>query len=151
MTRTLLFATIFLCAFSSFSQQDLPTDYLSKEFHKGRREAARALMPEHSVMVVFAAPVRNFANDVDYIYHQNPDLYYFTGYKEPHSVLLIFKDEQTDSAGNKYHELFFVQKRNAQREQWTGRRLGPDGVKERLAINTVYNNDQFNNFPIAFN
>ncbi len=151
MTRTLLFATIFLCAFSSFSQQDLPTDYLSKEFHKGRREAARALMPEHSVLVVFAAPVRNFANDVDYIYHQNPDLYYFTGYKEPHSVLLIFKDEQTDSAGNKYHELFFVQKRNAQREQWTGRRLGPDGVKERLAINTVYNNDQFNNFPIAFN
>lgn len=37
----------------SQSQTDLPDDYLSKDFHKGRREAFRALMPENSVAAVF--------------------------------------------------------------------------------------------------
>ncbi|MBD0278115.1 MAG: aminopeptidase P N-terminal domain-containing protein, partial [Flavisolibacter sp.] len=109
-------------------QEDLPQDYLTAAFHKGRREAARALMPANSVMVVFAAPTRTFSNDIDYLYHQNPDLYYFTGYKEPHAILLLFKEEQTRINGNKYNELFFVQKRNALAERWTGRRLGAEGV-----------------------
>src|SRR5215217_6731475 len=107
--RILLVFSI-ICSFSHLkAQEDLPQDYLSKEFHKGRREAARALMPEHSVMVVFAAPTRTFSNDVDYFYHQNPDLYYFTGYKEPHAVFLLFKETQTAPNGGKYNEVFFVQ------------------------------------------
>jgi len=28
------------------------------------------------------------------VYHQNPDLYYFSGYNEPDAVLLIFKETQ---------------------------------------------------------
>ena len=131
------------------AQQDLPTDYLTKEFHKGRREAARALMPENSVMVVFAAPTRTFSNDVEYVYHQNPDLYYFTGYKEPHAVLFIFKEPQKAVDGSAYRDLFFVQKKDALREQWTGRRLGPQGVKEKLGINEAYTGDQFKDFPIT--
>src|SRR5215210_8105421 len=115
------FLTAFLaCAYLFLNaQEDLPTDYLSKEFHKGRREAARNLLPENSVMVVFAAPMRTFSNDVDYLYHQNPDLYYFTGYKEPHSVLFLFKEEQKGMDGSSYNELFFVQKKDARGEQWT--------------------------------
>ena len=134
--------------FVSHAQQDLPQDYLTKEFHKSRREAARALLPEHSVMVVFAAPTRTFSNDIDYVYHPNPDLYYFTGYKEPHAVLFLFKEEQTGTDGTKFHELFFVQERNAQQEQWTGRRLGDQGVKEKLGITTVYNGQVFKDYPI---
>ena len=83
----------------------MPQDYFTKEFHAGRREALRQSLPANSVVAVFAYPVRTFSNDVDYFYHQNPDMYYFSGYKEPHSLLLIFKDEQTDSAGNKYNEI----------------------------------------------
>ena len=136
------------CSLIVSAQDDLPKDYLSKEFHKGRREAARALMPENSVMVVFAAPTRTFSNDVTYNYHQNPDLYYFTGYKEPNSVLFIFKELQAATDGQKFNELFFVQKRNALAEQWTGRRLGTEGVKTKLGINNVYNNDELKNFPL---
>jgi len=98
----------------SQGEDDMPKDYLTKEFHAGRRDALRQSMPDNSVVAVFSYPVRNFSNDVDYFYHQNPDMYYFSGYKEPNSLLLIFKDEQTDSAGNKYNEILFVQKRNAQ-------------------------------------
>jgi Xaa-Pro aminopeptidase len=129
---------------------NMPTDYLPASFHAGRRDALRSAMPDNSVMAVFAYPTRTFSNDVEYLYHQNPDMYYFSGYKEPHSLLLIFKEEQTDSLGNKYKELLFVQKRNAQAEQWTGKRLGIEGVKDRLGINTAFNAGEFKNFRIDF-
>jgi Xaa-Pro aminopeptidase len=143
MPKRLLFCcfsvlTLFSITLVATAQEDLPTDYLSKSFHQGRREAARALMPPNSVMVIFAAPTRTFSNDVEYLYHQNPDLYYFTGYKEPHSVLLIFKEPQVAADGSTYHELFFVQKKDPRREQWTGRRLGPEGVKKKSGLVQVY-------------
>jgi Xaa-Pro aminopeptidase len=129
---------------------DLPTDYLTADFHAGRRDALRLLMPDKSVVAVFAYPTRTFSKDVEYLYHQNPDMYYFSGYKEPHSLLLIFKDEQTDSAGTAYKELLFVQKRNPQAEQWTGKRLGVDGAKEKLNIKNAFNAGEFSNFLIDF-
>lgn len=133
-----------------FTQADLPTDYLSKEFHAGRREALRQALPDNSVAVVFAYPTRNFSNDVDYNYHQNPDMYYFSGYKEPHSLLLVFKEEQTAANGEKFNEVIFVQKRNAQAEQWTGRRLGVEGAKEKLGFKMAFNGEEFKNFAVDF-
>jgi Xaa-Pro aminopeptidase len=131
-------------------EDDLPKDYLTKEFHAGRRDALRASLPANSVVAIFSYPMRTFSNDVDYLYHQNPDMYYFSGYKEPHSLLLIFKEDQTDSAGNKYNEVLFVQKRNALAEQWTGRRLGTEGAKEKLGFNKVFNGEDFAKFNVDF-
>ncbi len=131
-------------------ESDLPKDYLTKEFHSGRREALRQSMPDNSVVAVFAYPVRTFSNDVDYFYHQNPDMYYFSGYKEPHSLLLIFSDDQTDSSGNKYNEILFVQERNALAEQWTGKRLGAEGAKEKLGFRMAFNGDDFSKMAIDF-
>ncbi|MET0394305.1 MAG: aminopeptidase P family protein [Chitinophagaceae bacterium] len=150
-TASIIILIAFLLpAIPGLSQDDLPKDYLTPAFHTGRRTALRQLMPDNSVMVVMAYPVRTFSNDVDYLYHPNPDMYYFSGYKEPHSLLLIFKEEQTDSAGNKYNEVLFVQKRDARQEQWTGKRLGTEGARERSGIQRVYNGEDFNNFPIDF-
>lgn len=132
------------------TDSNLPADYLSKEFHAGRRAALRQIMPDNSVMVMFAYPTRTFSNDVEYLYHANPDMYYFSGYKEPHSLLLVFKDEQTDSSGKKYNEVLFVQKRNAQAEQWTGKRLGTEGATDRLGIGKSLNGNEFKNFKIDF-
>jgi Xaa-Pro aminopeptidase len=146
--KSILMAGLCLSFGVAVAQTNLPQDYLSPAFHKGRREAARALMPDSSVLVVFAAPTRNFSNDVDYQYHQNPDLYYFTGYKEPHAVLLLFKEAQTSGDGKRYNELFFVQKRDARAEQWNGRRLGVEGVKKQLGIESAYNGDDFKDFPL---
>lgn len=149
--KTVLAVAIFISALSGANaQDDRPTDYLSKEFHAGRRAALREIMPENSVMVVFAFPTRTYSNDVEYLYHQNPDLYYFSGYKEPHSVIFIFKTPQVDSAGKKFSELLFVQKRNAKAEQWTGKRLGTEGVKEKLGIEYAFNGEDFDKFNIDF-
>lgn len=148
--RILFLAFTFLVFVPSFAQDDLPKDYLPASFHAGRREALRNIMPDKSVVVIFAYPARTFSNDVEYVYHQNPDLYYFTGYKEPQSVLFIFKEPQIAADGSSLTELFFVQKRNALREQWTGKRLGTEGVKEKLEIKTVFNGDDFKEYNIDF-
>ncbi|MFD2939618.1 aminopeptidase P N-terminal domain-containing protein [Flavobacterium notoginsengisoli] len=129
------------------SQENLPTDYLTKEFHQGRREAFRNLMPSNSVAVVFSYPERVFSKDINYTYHANPDLYYLTGYKEPDAVLLLFKEPQGDE---KYTEVLFVRERNAAQETWTGRRLGIEGAKSKLGFTTVYNGKDFNAFSIDF-
>lgn len=140
---------LFVFAFSQ-DAENLPKDYLSKEFHAGRREALRQLMPPNSVAVVFAYPERVFSRDVNYPYHQNPDLYYFSGYNEPHSVLFIFKDQQTTGDNEKYNELFFIQKKDPLQESWTGRRMGVAKVKSGLGFEMVFDGTAFKNFPINF-
>ena len=150
MKRTItLITSLFFCAIL-FAQERIPQDYLSSEFHKERREALREKMPENSVAVFFANPIRNRANDVDYVYHQDPDFYYLTGYKEPHAVLVIFSEEQTDSEGNTYDEVLYVQEKNPFWERWTGRRLGVEGAKEELGFEVALNGKEFLDSKIDF-
>lgn len=149
--KTFIILIVFvLSGFFMANGQESPTDILSSDFHQGRRDAVRAKLPDNSVAVFFASAVRNRANDVDFIYHQDPDLYYLTGYKEPHAVLLVFKEGQTDEAGNNYNEIFFVQEKNARAEMWTGRRLGDQGVKGELAILNTFNGKDFDKYNVDF-
>lgn len=143
---------ILILLFSNFlhAQENLPSDYLSKEFHAERREALRKLMPANTVAVIFSYPERTFSNDVKYVYHQNPNFYYFSGYNEPEGMLLIFKEPQQKNGIN-YKEVLFVRKRDPQKEIWTGRRLGVEGVKNKLGFSNVYEASDFENFDIDFN
>jgi len=122
---------------------NLPQDYLTKDFHKARRDSLRKKMPSNSVAIFFANPVRNRANDVEYVYHQDPNFYYLTGYNEPNVLLLLFSDVQKINDSTFYSEQIFVQKKDAQAEQWTGKRLGIDGVKTNLGFKDVYNGEDF--------
>jgi Xaa-Pro aminopeptidase len=163
--RFLFLIISFLLHAQSFSQNDelqvnlnkieitkdslYDTDILPASFHKGRREELRKLMPDKSVAVFFANPVRNRSNDVDYEYHQDPNFYYLSGYKEPNAMLLIFKDYiEIDSIET--NELIFVQPRNAKRETWEGKRLGIDGVKEKLGFKYAFNNTSFADLNLDF-
>ena len=145
---TTLFALFFSILINA--QDGLPDDYLTSKFHKNRREAFRAGMPDNSVAVFFANAVRNRANDVDYVYHQDPDFYYLTGYKEPHAVLTIFSKNQAGEDGKTFNEILYVQERNALREQWDGKRLGIEGVKEQLGFEMAFNGKEFLDSGIDF-
>jgi Xaa-Pro aminopeptidase len=136
--------------YTAIAQNGIPNDYLSAEFHKERREALRKKMPKNSVAVFFGNAVRNRANDVDYVYHQDPNFYYLTGYKEPNCVLVIFSDNQTNKDGKTYNELLYVQEKNPKAEQWTGIRLGVDGAKKNLGFENALNGKEFLNSGIDF-
>lgn len=150
----------------SFSQKDEPqvnqikkeipkdslydADILPPSFHRERREVLRKLMPDKSVAVFFTNPVRNRSNDVDFEYHQDPNFYYLTGYREPNAILIIFKEDvEIDSIVT--NELIYVQPKNAKRETWDGKRLGADGVKQKLEFKYAFNNSSFPDINLDFN
>lgn len=129
---------------------EYPNDYLSPEFHAGRRAAFREMMPDNSVGVFFASQVRVRNNDVDYQYAQSKNFYYLTGLEEPNSLLLLFKKPVT-ILGATGTEFIFVQNRNPQQEMWTGKILGVDGVKNKYKIANVFTNDKFTASTFDFN
>ncbi len=150
MLRKILLFTVPLLIAVHLSGQGTPTDFLSADFHKERREAVRQMLPANSVAVFFANAERNRANDVDYIYHQDPDFYYLTGYKEPNAVLLVFSENQSDTSGATYNEMLYVQERDPRAEQWNGKRLGVEGAKEQLGFDRALNGGDFSNIPVDF-
>ena len=129
----LLVIASFVVVFSN-AQSGNPTDFLSKEFHKERREALRAKMPKNSVAIFFANPVRNRSNDVDYVYHQDPDFYYLTGLKEPNSVLVVFSENQSNTKGVSYNDVLYVQEKDPRQEMWNGARVGIDKARTELGF-----------------
>ena len=134
-----------------FAQSDslYDRDWLSASFHKARRDSLRAKMAPKSIAVVFANAERNRSNDVDFQYSQDPNFYYLSGLTEPNAVLLIFKEPQTiDSITT--NELIYIQPRSPRDESWTGKRLGIDGVKQKLGFEHAYNNTEFADLNLDF-
>ncbi len=150
-----LFTLIFLsfCCFisSQVSAQNnsRPDDFLPMDFHKERRQLLREKMPENSVAIIFSNPIRNRANDVNYMYHQNPDFYYLTGHQQPHAMLMIFKDQQ-NANNESFNEIVFLRGRNALAELYDGERLGKDDSKEKLGLNLAFETPEFDKFQIDF-
>ncbi len=150
MPRIIIYFVLMLFTIAHTDAQDMPTDYLSADFHKGRRERVREMMPANSVAVFFANAERNRANDVDYIYHQDPNFYYLTGYREPNAVLLIFSENQNSGDGTAYNEVLYVQERDPRAEQWNGKRLGVEGTKSTLGLEMVFNGSEFSKASTDF-
>ncbi|MDG2147399.1 MAG: aminopeptidase P N-terminal domain-containing protein [Flavobacteriaceae bacterium] len=114
---------------------------LDSQFHKERRDEVRKRMPEKSVAVFFSSAIRNRSNDVDFLYHQDANFYYLTGWKEPHAVLLIYKEKQKDEIGF-YNEKIYVRERDAYREMWDGKRKGVEGAL-KMDFNRVFSKEDF--------
>ena len=143
----LLFFLFMAFLSEAFSQAQLP-DQEALDFHAGRRSVLREKMPPNSVAVFFANPIRNRANDVDYVYHQDPNFYYLTGWPEPHAVLVLYSSPQKDAQGD-YHERLYIQERNATAEQWNGYRLGIEGAT-KMGFDRVALRQKFVNSPLDF-
>lgn len=119
-----------------------PSDHLTAAFHRGRREALRALMPDSSVAIFFANPLRNRLGDIHFEYHQDPNLYYLSGLQEPHAMLMVFKDPiELDSLTT--NEILFVQPKNRVEEMWNGRRIGAEFAQQKLGVHTVFESNTF--------
>ncbi|MGB2086375.1 MAG: aminopeptidase P N-terminal domain-containing protein, partial [Flavobacteriaceae bacterium] len=148
LKKSALLLFLFMAFLSeAFSQAQLP-DQEALDFHAGRRSVLREKMPPNSVAVFFANPIRNRANDVDYVYHQDPNFYYLTGWPEPHAVLVLYSSPQKDAQGD-YHERLYIQERNATAEQWNGYRLGIEGAT-KMGFDRVALRQKFVNSPLDF-
>jgi Xaa-Pro aminopeptidase len=139
-----------ICSSGAFAQgSQAPSDFLSPDFHKTRRDELRRIMPPRSVAVFFANPERNRANDGFYRYHPDPNFYYLTGHREPDAVLLIFKEAQT--IGNEsLNEVIFVRPHHALKEIYDGPRLGKEGARQQLKFKVAYEGTDFRIFSLDY-
>lgn len=138
---SLLFYVLLLFnTFQILGQAKVPSEE-SLAFHQSRRDALRQKLPPNSVAVIFANPTRNRANDVDYVYHQDPNFFYLTGWREPQSVLLVYSSNQQDDNGT-YQDKLYIQERDPSAEQWNGYRLGVEGARkmgfDRVALRSDF-------------
>ena len=141
MKKIIWTSLLLVFSLSSFAQSFFE-DGLSSEWHKERRGQLRSLMPDNSVAVFFNNPIKNRNNDVDYIYHPDTDFFYLTGFREPNAVLVIFS-EPREVNGKTSDELIFLQNRDPRAEMWNGKRLGVEGVMNKLGFEEALLNSEF--------
>jgi Xaa-Pro aminopeptidase len=85
-----------------------------------------------AVAILPSAPVAVRSNDVEFVYRQDNDFYYLTGFAEPESVALF-------APGHKDGEfVLFVRPRDRERETWTGRRAGVEGAMLDYGADKAY-------------
>ncbi|MGA2409239.1 MAG: aminopeptidase P N-terminal domain-containing protein [Candidatus Binataceae bacterium] len=100
-------------------------------FAERRRRFMEAIGPD-AIAIIPSAPVAVRSGDVEFIYRQDNDLYYLTGFTEPEAVALF-------APAAKHQFAMFVRPRDKERETWTGRRAGIEGAQIDYGAAAAYN------------
>jgi Xaa-Pro aminopeptidase len=100
--------------------------------HKRRRATLMGMMAPGSVAVVAAAGVRMRNRDTQYLFRQDSDFYYLTGFAEPDAVLVL-------APGREHGEvILFCRERDQRAELYDGERLGPERVVDALQLDDAF-------------
>ena len=83
-----------------------------------------------------SAPVAVRSADVEFMYRQDNDFYYLTGFAEPESIAMF-------TPGKNASFVLFVRPRDKERETWTGRRAGIEGAMSDYGADHAYGTDEF--------
>ena len=97
------------------------TAIINADIFADRRRRFLNAIGSGAVAIMPSAPVSVRSGDVEFIYRQDNDFYYLTGFAEPESVALFAPDE-------KEQFILLVRPRDKERETWTGRRAGLEGA-----------------------
>jgi len=84
-----------------------------------------------AVAILPSAPVATRSGDVEFIYRQDNDFYYLTGFAEPDAVAIF-------APGNAEEFILLVRPRDKERETWTGRRAGVEGALADYGANQAH-------------
>jgi Xaa-Pro aminopeptidase len=107
-----------------------PHEPVARAEHAERRRRFQSQLGEGAALIPGAKP-RTRSHDTDYVFRQDSDLLYLTGFEQPEAVAVFTKDRF----------VFFVQPRDPLLETWNGRRPGVEGAV------SVYGADEA--FPIG--
>ena len=92
-------------------------------FLQRRSELSKEVLDD-SAIIVASSPVKSRISDTDYLYRQDSNFYYLSGYEEPESILLIRPYAKKDNF------IIFCRDRDPLKEQWDGFRSGQKGAVE---------------------
>ncbi|KAK9479644.1 peptidase M24, structural domain-containing protein [Lipomyces japonicus] len=112
------------------SEGEITPGISALEYHKRRNDLAEKL-PVGAAAIIVGWEIKYRSGAVFYEFHQNPDFYYLTGFKEPKAVMVLEKPSE-----GQYIFHLFVQPKNPRKELWEGPRTGIQGALD------VFNADE---------
>ncbi len=105
-----------------------------QEFAKRRARLMRD-MEDNSIAILPAATMKRRNRDVDYVFRQDSDFLYLTGFEEPEAVAVLIP-------GREHGEyILFCRERDPEKEIWDGYMAGPEGACKKFGADDA--------FPIA--
>ncbi len=101
------------------------------EFIKRRNDLMAQMEPDSIAILASAKPaLRN--GDADYLYRQNSDFYYLTGFAEAEAVLVLIPGRKSGEC------LLFCQEKDEVKELWNGKLLGPEAAIKTLGLDDSF-------------
>lgn len=100
-----------------------------------RRQTLVEQLPKNSAIIIPSANEVTRSNDTEYLFRQNSYFWYFTGFNEPESCLVLSNE------GGKFHDYLFCRERDVQAEIWHGRRLGVERAASHLGVQESHSID----------
>ncbi len=102
--------------------------------HAGRRARVFEAMEARGggVLLVPAADEKLRNNDAEYLFRQDSDFFWLSGFDEPQGCLLLA------ARSGERKLVLFVRPRDKEKEIWTGRRLGVEGAKAVLGADEAF-------------
>ncbi|MBS0199056.1 MAG: aminopeptidase P N-terminal domain-containing protein [Proteobacteria bacterium] len=105
---------------------------LSAATYARRRRQLMRQVGDDGIVIVPSAPERIRSRDTHYPYRPDSDLWYLTGFAEPHAVLVLIP-------GRAHAEsILFCRERDPEREGWDGARIGPEDAVHALGFDDAY-------------
>jgi Xaa-Pro aminopeptidase len=109
------------------------------ELMQRRERVAKSIGPQ-SFMILFSTEPRVYANDVDYPYRQENNLYYLTQLKQKGATLVLLP------GNTKVREILFLPRRNPGAETWTGHMYSAEEAHQISGIREIWQNNEFDPF-----
>src|SRR6476660_10345792 len=109
------------------------------ELRQRRERVAQTIGPQ-SFMILFSSEPRVYANDVDYPYRQENNLYYLTNLKQKGATLVLLP------GNTKVREILFMPRRHPLAETWTGHMYSAEEASQRSGIREIWLASEFEPF-----
>ncbi len=107
-------------------------DKITLEAFKLRRQIFLSKIGSNSVALVPAAEEKIRNSHTEYLYRQNSDFMYLTGFCEPDSLLAFVPDQKDGEV------ILFCKPKDKLAEIWSGKRLGPAKAIKALGVDKAY-------------
>ena len=100
------------------------------EYQQRRQELMAKIAS--STAIFRSAPAAVMHNDVEYVYRQDSDFFYLTGFNEAQAVAVLAPHHP------EHQFILFVQPKDPDKEVWNGYRCGVEGAKELYGADAAY-------------
>ncbi|HEV7473642.1 MAG TPA: aminopeptidase P N-terminal domain-containing protein [Pyrinomonadaceae bacterium] len=110
---------------------------------KSRRARVGQTIGAKGILILFSTEPRVYANDVDYEYRQENNLYYLTGLKQKRATLVLTPSNEVTS------EILFLPRRSPIAETWTGHMYSPEEASAVSGVTEIWDASEFEPFMRA--